>query len=127
VGVAVLGPVSVEGDADRLWPRDRVVLAALALRPGETLAAGELSSATSSAGLQSSPEGLALIVVGDSRLAARITAADTRRFMVSPLALFVLLVVVSRRLADAQRRRELTARSGSRDARQDRRSGRYGR
>jgi WD40 repeat protein/DNA-binding SARP family transcriptional activator len=45
VGVAVLGPVSVEGDTDGLAPRERVVLAALALHPGETLSAELLADA----------------------------------------------------------------------------------
>jgi len=43
--VAVLGPVSVDGDAEGLGPRDRVVVAALALRPGETLSAELLADA----------------------------------------------------------------------------------
>jgi DNA-binding SARP family transcriptional activator/WD40 repeat protein len=45
VGVAVLGPVSVDGDAEGLGPRDRVVLAALALRPGEAVSAERLADA----------------------------------------------------------------------------------
>ena len=40
-----MGPVSVDGDADGLGPRDRVVLAALALHPGETLSAELLADA----------------------------------------------------------------------------------
>jgi WD40 repeat protein/DNA-binding SARP family transcriptional activator len=45
VGIAVLGPVSVDGDAADLGPRDRVVLAALALRPGETVGTERLADA----------------------------------------------------------------------------------
>jgi hypothetical protein len=45
VGIAVLGPVSVEGDAAVLAPRDRVVLAALALRPGDVTASEHLADA----------------------------------------------------------------------------------
>ena len=37
VSISVLGPFSVDGDAVSLGPRDRVVLAALALRPGEVV------------------------------------------------------------------------------------------
>jgi WD40 repeat protein/DNA-binding SARP family transcriptional activator len=43
--VAVLGPVSVEGDTAVLGPRDRVVLAALVLRLGETVSAERLADA----------------------------------------------------------------------------------
>ncbi|HEX6423864.1 MAG TPA: BTAD domain-containing putative transcriptional regulator, partial [Acidimicrobiales bacterium] len=43
--MAVLGPVGVDGDAAGLGPRDRVVLAALALRPGETVGAEQLADA----------------------------------------------------------------------------------
>lgn len=45
VGVNVLGPLSVEGDGDLLAPRDRVVLAALVTRPGETVSAERLADA----------------------------------------------------------------------------------
>jgi WD40 repeat protein/DNA-binding SARP family transcriptional activator len=45
VGIAVLGSLSVEGDAAVLGPRDRVVLAALALHPGETVSAERLADA----------------------------------------------------------------------------------
>jgi DNA-binding SARP family transcriptional activator len=45
VGIAVLGPVVVEGDAAVLGPRDRVVLAALALHPGETVSVERLADA----------------------------------------------------------------------------------
>ncbi|HEX6238385.1 MAG TPA: AfsR/SARP family transcriptional regulator, partial [Acidimicrobiales bacterium] len=45
MGVAVLGPVGVEGDAAGLGPRDRVVLAVLALHPGETVSAEHLADA----------------------------------------------------------------------------------
>lgn len=45
MGVAVLGPLTVDGDDAALGPRDRVVLAALAVRPGETLSAERLADA----------------------------------------------------------------------------------
>jgi WD40 repeat protein/DNA-binding SARP family transcriptional activator len=45
VGIAVLGPVSVEGDGAGLGPRDRVVLAALSVRPGEVVSAERLADA----------------------------------------------------------------------------------
>jgi WD40 repeat protein/DNA-binding SARP family transcriptional activator len=45
VAIAVLGPVVIEGDAAVLGPRDRVVLAALALHPGETVSAERLADA----------------------------------------------------------------------------------
>ncbi len=45
MGVNVLGPLSVEGDGDLLAPRDRVVLAALVTRPGETVSAERLADA----------------------------------------------------------------------------------
>jgi WD40 repeat protein/DNA-binding SARP family transcriptional activator len=45
VGIAVLGPVSVEGDAAVLEPRDRVVLASLALWPGEVMTSDRLADA----------------------------------------------------------------------------------
>lgn len=44
VGIGVLGPVRVE-DREALGPRDRVVLAALALRRGETVSAEHLADA----------------------------------------------------------------------------------
>lgn len=44
VGIAVLGPVRVE-DREALGPRDRVVLAALALRRGEAASAEQLADA----------------------------------------------------------------------------------
>ena len=44
VGIAVLGPVRVE-DHEALGPRDRVVLAALALRRGEAVSAEQLADA----------------------------------------------------------------------------------
>jgi DNA-binding SARP family transcriptional activator len=44
VGIAVLGPVRV-GDGEALGPRDRVVLAALALRRGEAVSADQLADA----------------------------------------------------------------------------------
>jgi DNA-binding SARP family transcriptional activator/WD40 repeat protein len=43
--IGVLGPLVVDGDAVRLAPRDRVVLAALTLRPGELVAAEQLADA----------------------------------------------------------------------------------
>ena len=45
MGIAVLGPVVVDGEAGRLGPRDRVVLAALASRPGEVLTPDQLADA----------------------------------------------------------------------------------
>ena len=45
VGVAVLGPVRVEGDGVGLGPRDRVVLAALALRLDQAVSAERLADA----------------------------------------------------------------------------------
>jgi WD40 repeat protein/DNA-binding SARP family transcriptional activator/energy-coupling factor transporter ATP-binding protein EcfA2 len=46
VGVNVLGPLSLEGDASvRIAPRDRVVLAALAMRPHEAVSADRLADA----------------------------------------------------------------------------------
>jgi WD40 repeat protein/DNA-binding SARP family transcriptional activator len=44
VGVNVLGPLSVE-DGERVAPRDRVVLAALAMRPNEPVSADRLADA----------------------------------------------------------------------------------
>ena len=44
-GIALLGPLAVNGDAAALSPRDRVVLAALAIRPGEALSAERLADA----------------------------------------------------------------------------------
>ena len=46
MGVNVLGPLSLEGDASvRIAPRDRVVLAALAMRPHEAVSADRLADA----------------------------------------------------------------------------------
>ena len=45
VGIAVLGPLSVDDDGAALGPRDRVVLAALALQPGEAVSAERLADA----------------------------------------------------------------------------------
>jgi WD40 repeat protein/DNA-binding SARP family transcriptional activator len=45
VGIAVLGPLSVDDDGVALGPRDRVVLAALALQPGEAVSAERLADA----------------------------------------------------------------------------------
>ncbi len=44
MGIAVLGPLVVEG-VGRIGPRDRVVLAALSVRPGEVLSADQLADA----------------------------------------------------------------------------------
>ena len=43
--VAVLGPLTVDGEVAGLGPRDRVVLAALAVRPGEIVSAERLADA----------------------------------------------------------------------------------
>jgi len=43
--VALLGPLAVDGDSAVLAPRDRVVLAALAIRPGELMSAERLADA----------------------------------------------------------------------------------
>ena len=43
--IAVLGPVMVDGDGDSLGPRDRVVLEALALTPGDVVRMGRLADA----------------------------------------------------------------------------------
>jgi DNA-binding SARP family transcriptional activator len=45
VGIGVLGPVTVAGDTGILGPRDRVVLAALSLRPGELVSSERLADA----------------------------------------------------------------------------------
>lgn len=45
MGVAILGPLLVDGDDTGLGPRDRVVLSALAMRPGETVSAERLADA----------------------------------------------------------------------------------
>ena len=45
VGIAVLGPVAVDGSTDRLGRRDRVVLTALAVRAGDPVSADELADA----------------------------------------------------------------------------------
>ena len=44
MGVSVLGPVQVDGEA-RLGPRERTVLSALALRAGQALSPGEIADA----------------------------------------------------------------------------------
>src|SRR4051812_14967566 len=44
MGIGVLGPLQVDGDL-HLGPRDRVVLAALALRPGEVRSPEQLADA----------------------------------------------------------------------------------
>jgi WD40 repeat protein/DNA-binding SARP family transcriptional activator len=44
-GIGVLGPLTVNGAAAGLAPRDRVVLAALALRPGKVVSAERLADA----------------------------------------------------------------------------------
>ncbi|MFD3400131.1 BTAD domain-containing putative transcriptional regulator [Kribbella sp. NPDC058693] len=45
MGIAVLGPLTIEGDHTSLGRRDRAVLAALAVRPGEVLSAAALADA----------------------------------------------------------------------------------
>lgn len=45
MSIAVLGPLTVDGETGRLGPRDRVVLAALAIRPGEVVRAERLADA----------------------------------------------------------------------------------
>lgn len=45
MGVAVLGPLLVDGQVDGLGPRDRVVLSALAVRAGETVSVDALADA----------------------------------------------------------------------------------
>jgi WD40 repeat protein/DNA-binding SARP family transcriptional activator len=45
MGVRMLGPVAVGGDGGRLAPRDRVVLAALAMGPGEVVTPDRLADA----------------------------------------------------------------------------------
>jgi WD40 repeat protein/DNA-binding SARP family transcriptional activator/energy-coupling factor transporter ATP-binding protein EcfA2 len=44
-GIAVLGPLAVNGDTEGLSPRDRVVLTALAIDPGEVVSAAALAEA----------------------------------------------------------------------------------
>ena len=44
-GISILGPLWLNGDGSALAPRDRVVLAALAMHPGETLSAECLADA----------------------------------------------------------------------------------
>jgi DNA-binding SARP family transcriptional activator len=43
VGIAVLGPLTIEGDHKALGRRDRVVLAALAVHPGDVVSADVLA------------------------------------------------------------------------------------
>jgi DNA-binding SARP family transcriptional activator len=43
VGIAVLGPLAIEGDHKALGRRDRVVLAALAVHPGAVVSAEALA------------------------------------------------------------------------------------
>jgi len=45
MSIAVLGPLTVDGEAGQLGPRDRVVLAALAVRPGDVVSADRLADA----------------------------------------------------------------------------------
>ncbi|MER7249008.1 BTAD domain-containing putative transcriptional regulator [Kribbella sp. NPDC000426] len=45
MGIAVLGPLTVDGGRKNLARRDRVVLAALAVHPGEVVSAGALADA----------------------------------------------------------------------------------
>lgn len=42
--ISLLGPLTVDG-AGQLWPRDRVVLAAPAIRPGDVLSPEQLADA----------------------------------------------------------------------------------
>jgi WD40 repeat protein/DNA-binding SARP family transcriptional activator len=44
-GIAVLGPLAIDDDVGALGPRDRVVLASLALRPGDVVSAELLADA----------------------------------------------------------------------------------
>src|SRR5262245_22970964 len=43
--IALLGPLVIAGDGGTVGPRDRVVLAALAVRPGEVYSADRLADA----------------------------------------------------------------------------------
>ena len=45
MGIAVLGPLQVDGEADSLARRDRVVLAVLAMRTGDLVSADQLADA----------------------------------------------------------------------------------
>lgn len=45
MSIAVLGPLTVDGEAGQFGPRDRVVLAALAVRPGDVVSADRLADA----------------------------------------------------------------------------------
>ena len=45
MGIAVLGPLTIEGESKVLGRRDRVVLAALVVRPGDVVSAGVLADA----------------------------------------------------------------------------------
>ncbi|HET9667177.1 MAG TPA: BTAD domain-containing putative transcriptional regulator, partial [Desertimonas sp.] len=45
MGIAVLGPLRVDGDGASLSPRDRVVLETLAVRPGDVVSAERLADA----------------------------------------------------------------------------------
>ena len=45
MGIDVLGPLAVDGDVGSLSPRDRVVLAALTVRPGEVISSERLAEA----------------------------------------------------------------------------------
>jgi WD40 repeat protein/DNA-binding SARP family transcriptional activator len=45
VGIAVLGPLRVDGEVTSLGPRDRVVLETLAVRPGDVVSAERLADA----------------------------------------------------------------------------------
>jgi WD40 repeat protein/DNA-binding SARP family transcriptional activator len=45
MGVNVLGPLSLDGNADRIAPRDRMVLAVLAMHPHEAVSADRLADA----------------------------------------------------------------------------------
>ena len=45
MGIAVLGPLQVDGQANGLSPRDRVVLSALVVRDGEPISTEALADA----------------------------------------------------------------------------------
>ncbi len=45
MGIELLGPLTVDGRSNGLAPRDKVILAALALRPGDTVTADRLADA----------------------------------------------------------------------------------
>jgi WD40 repeat protein/DNA-binding SARP family transcriptional activator len=95
-GIGLLGPLTVAGNAAGLAPRDRIVLAALALHPGEVVSAEQLADALwgeqppvswnkvvpgcvmrlrrllGADAIETVPEGYRLVVLGDE--------VDARRF-----------------------------------------------